>query len=86
VVSNEGTKPNPGKIDAVLHFLEPKTTDIRSSLGLTRYYWNYVWGYSLLATLLFELTKKDVDFVWNLGSQQIFEALKRALIDASVLI
>jgi len=79
VVSNEGTKPNPGKIDAVLHFLEPKTTDIRSSLGLTRYYWNYVWGYSLLATLLFELTKKDVDFVWNLGSQQIFEALKRAL-------
>jgi hypothetical protein len=47
VVSSEGTKPDPGKIDAVIHFPTPKTvTDIRSFLGLTRYYRNYVRGYS----------------------------------------
>jgi hypothetical protein len=39
VVSNEGTKPNPSKIDAVLHFSDAKTvTNSRSFLGLTGYY------------------------------------------------
>jgi hypothetical protein len=64
VVSNEGTKPNPSKINAVLHFPKPRTiTNVRSFLGLTGYYRNYVQGYSRLATSLFELTKKDIDFV-----------------------
>jgi len=39
-----------------------------------------------LAASLFELTKRDVDFVWNLGCQQTFKELKRALVDAHVLI
>ncbi len=44
VVSNEGTKLDPSKIDAVLHFLEPRmVTNIKSFLGLTGYYHNYVW-------------------------------------------
>jgi len=59
VVSNEATKPDPGKTDAVLHFLEPRTiTNIRSFLGLIGYYRNYVRGYSRLATSLFEFDKK----------------------------
>jgi hypothetical protein len=70
VVNKEGTKPNMDKIEAVLHFLEPKTvTNIKFFLGLTEYYWNYVRGYSRLAIPLFELTKKNIDFVWNLGYQ-----------------
>jgi hypothetical protein len=35
---------------------------------------------------LFELTKRDVDFVWDLGCQQIFEVLKKALVDTPMLI
>jgi hypothetical protein len=43
VVSKEGTKLDPSKIEVVLHFPEPKTvTNIRSFLGLTGYYQNYV--------------------------------------------
>jgi hypothetical protein len=39
VVSKEGTKPDLGKIEAVLHFLTPKTvTSVRLFLGLTGYY------------------------------------------------
>jgi hypothetical protein len=73
VVSKEGTKLDPSKIEVVLHFSKPKIiTNIKSFLGLTRYYYNYVQGYSRLATPLFELTKRDVDFVWNLGCQQTF--------------
>jgi len=87
MVSNESTKPDLGKIDAVLHFPEPNTiTNIKSFLGLTRYYRNYVQSYSWLAISLFELTKKDVAFMWNLDYQQAFEALKRTLVDAPVLV
>jgi hypothetical protein len=39
-----------------------------------------------LVVPLFELTKKDVDFVWDQGCQQAFEALKGALVDAHVFI
>jgi hypothetical protein len=39
VVSKEGTRPDPGKIETVLHFPTPKTvTSVRSFLGLTCYY------------------------------------------------
>jgi hypothetical protein len=87
MVSNEGTKLDLGKIDAILHFPKPKMiTNIRSFLGLTGYYRNYVRGYSWLAIPLFKLTKKNVAFVWNLNYQQAFEALKRALINAPVLV
>jgi hypothetical protein len=87
VVSNEGTKPDLGKIDAVLYFPEPKTvTNIRFFLGVIRYYQNYVQGYSRLAALLFKLTNEDVAFVWSLDYQHAFEALKRALVDVPVLV
>jgi hypothetical protein len=87
VVSKEGTKPDLGKIEAILHFPQPKTiTNVRSFLGLTRYYRNYVRGYSRLTAPLFELTRKDVNFVWDMGCQQAFQELKAALVDAPILI
>jgi len=87
VVSKEGTKPDPKKIDAVLRFPEPTTvTSVRSFLGLTGYYRKYVQGYSRLAGPLFELMKKDVAFVWNQDCQQAFDSLKRALVDAPILV
>jgi hypothetical protein len=87
VVSYEGTKADLGKIDAVIHFPVPKiVTDVRSFLGLTGYYRNYVQGYSRLVVSLFELTRKAVAFVWDLGRQSVFDALKEALIAAPILI
>jgi hypothetical protein len=62
VVSKEGTRPDPSKIDAVRQFPAPITiTNVRSFLGLTGYYRKYIKGYSKMAGPLFELTKKDVD-------------------------
>jgi hypothetical protein len=87
VFSKEGAKPDPKKIDAVLCFLERTTViSVRSFLGLTGYYRKYVRGYSRLAGLLFELTKKDVAFVWNQDCQQAFDSLKRTLVDAPILV
>jgi hypothetical protein len=86
VVSREGIRPDPGKIEAVLHFPKPKNvTSVRSFLGLTGYYRKYVRGYSRLAGPLFEMTKKDIAFVWNVDCEQAYQALKAALVDAPVL-
>jgi hypothetical protein len=86
VVSKEGIRPDPGKIEAVLHFPTLKNvTSVRSFLSLTGYYRKYVRGYSSLAGPLFELTKKDVAFVWNVGCEQAYQALKAALVDVPVL-
>jgi hypothetical protein len=83
VVCKEGAKLDPKKVNTMLHFLEPTTvTSVKSFLGLTGYYRKYVRGYSRLAGPLFELTKKDVAFVWNRDCQQAFDSLKRALVDA----
>jgi len=38
-----------------------------------------------LAGPLFELRRKDVAFVWNVGYEQAYQALKAALVDAPVL-
>ncbi len=43
VVSENGTRPDPSKIEAVLHFPQPRTvTNVRSFLGLTGNYRKYV--------------------------------------------
>ncbi len=86
MVSQEGIQPDLGKIEAVLHFPTPKNvTNIRSFLGLMGYYRKYVRGYSKLAGPLFELTRKDVAFVWDVGYEQAYQALKAALVDVPVL-
>jgi hypothetical protein len=86
VVSQQGTRPDPSKVTVVAHFPVPRTvTNVRSFLGLTGYYRNYVWGYSRLAVPLFELTKRDVAFMWDLGCQEAFETLKGALVAAPIL-
>jgi hypothetical protein len=87
VVSKEGTRPDPSKVDAVRGFPAPTTvTNVRSFLGLIGYYRKYIKGYSKLVGPLFELTKKDVVFVWNQDCQRAFSDLKEALMGAPILV
>ncbi len=73
VVRESGTRLDLSKIEAVLHFPQPRTvTNVRSFLGLIGYYRKYVKSYARLVAPLFELTRKDVDFVWDMGCQQAF--------------
>jgi len=71
VMSREGIQPDPGKIEVVLHFPTSKNvTNVRSFLKLTGYYRKYIKGYSNLAGPLFELTRKDVVFTWDVNCEQ----------------
>jgi hypothetical protein len=85
-VSRAGIQPDPGKVEAILHFLTPKNvTGVRSFLGLIGYYRKYIKGYLNLAGPLFELIRKDVVFAWDVHCEQAYQALKAALVDAPVL-
>jgi hypothetical protein len=59
VVSRDGTQLDQHKIKAIIEFPIPIiVTNVRVFLGLTKYYQNYVKGYSHIVTTLLELTKK----------------------------
>jgi hypothetical protein len=67
-VNREGTQPYQRKIKVVTNFPIPTfVINMQAFLGLTRYYRNSMKGYSHIAIPLFELTKKDYVFKWNLN-------------------
>ena len=77
---------DPQKVEAILNWKPPTSvTEIRSFLGLSRYYRKFVEGFSKIATPLTRLTKKEEPFLWSEACQQSFDELKRRLTSAPVL-
>ena len=86
VVSNEGIKVDPSKIEAVLNWDRPRTpTEVRSFLGLAGYYRRFVQDFAKIATPLTKLTRKDEKFIWNERCEESFQELKTRLVTAPVL-
>ena len=70
-----------------MQFPLPKTvTNIRSFLGITKYYRIYIRDYAHIATPLFELTKKEEPFAWTAARGNAFETLRLRLAAAPILI
>jgi hypothetical protein len=81
------SQPNPRKIAIVQNFPTPNiATNVRASLGLTRYYRRFNTGYAKMAEPLFALTKKECNFLWMPICQTTFVALKKKLIEAPVFV
>ncbi|CAK9829637.1 Retrovirus-related Pol polyprotein from transposon 17.6 [Anthophora retusa] len=86
VITAEGVKPNPKKLEAVKNFKLPKTpTDIKSFLGLAGYYRKFIRNFSKIAKPLTDLTKKDTPFRWTEKEQNSFDTLKEKLCSSPVL-
>ena len=86
VVTKEGVKPNPKKIQAVKDFKTPKTaTHIKSFLGLVGHYRKFIRNFSKITKPLIDLTKKDALFHWTDKQQLAFDTLKQKLCEAPVL-
>nr|XP_043619650.1 uncharacterized protein LOC122591446 [Erigeron canadensis] len=65
VVSSEGIKVDPSKIEAVSKWEQPKTPiEIKSFRGLAGYYRRFIQDFSRIAKPMIELTKNGVKFVW----------------------
>ena len=87
IVSAEGIRVDPVKIEAILIWKPPRNvTEVRSFLGLVGYYRRFVQGFSVIASSLTRLLRKGVKFEWDDKCQSSFKRLKEILVEAPVLI
>ena len=87
LVSEQGCKPDPKNVEAVQKMHPPKTVkEVRSYLGMCGFYRKHIPEFAKIAVPLYNLTKKNVDFIWTKECQTSFEALKTSLIQAPVLV
>ncbi len=80
--------PVQAKIEAVQQFNRPITKkDVRSFLGLTRYYRKFIKDYATIAIPLTNLLKKSLPgrVSWNEETDRTFEQLKQVIMDKAVL-
>ena len=86
IVSAEGIRVDPAKIEAVVNWKPPRSvTEVRSFMGLAGYYRRFVRDFSIIASPLTKLLRKGVKFEWSDKSQNSFKQLKRMLVKALVL-
>ena len=64
--SQQGLHVDPNKIAIIQRVPPPqKVRDVRRFLGLARYYKRFIKEFSKLASPLFGLLGKDVEFIWS---------------------
>jgi hypothetical protein len=88
VISKDGIKPDPEKVQAVQDWVEPSSqTQVRAFLGLTTYFKRFIKGYAKIAAPLMELTKDQYkgNFQLTQPARQAFNELKHMLISAPIL-
>ncbi|XP_031483918.1 uncharacterized mitochondrial protein AtMg00860-like [Nymphaea colorata] len=85
IVSKEGVKADPEKLQAMEQWPLPKDPrGMRGFLGLTGYYRRFIQGYELIASPLTHMLKKG-EFTWTDKAREAFTKLKAAMMSALVL-
>jgi len=90
IVSKDGLKVDPKKIEAIEEWPQPETvTEVRSFIGMASYYRRFIKDFAHIASPLNELTqgnkgKKD-KVEWTDECEIAFQTLKTKLIQAPVL-
>ncbi|WVZ97976.1 hypothetical protein U9M48_043471 [Paspalum notatum var. saurae] len=86
VFTAEGVLVDPNKIEAVSNWKTPRNvTEIRSFLGLAKYYRRFIENFSKIAKPMTELLKDKVSFEWNDKCEKSFQCLKDKLTTTPVL-
>lgn len=86
IISREGVRTDPSKIDAVKHWPVPQDKhQLRSFLGLATYYRRFVKDFAKIAKSLHQLTEKGRQFKWSDECNKSFQELKEKLSDSPVL-
>lgn len=83
IITSDGIKADPEKVEAILRMLPPETvTEVRAFLGMIGYYRKFVPGFAAKAEPLTDLTKKEMTDVranWTPECAEAFGTLKKAL-------
>src|ERR1700733_11321296 len=79
-ISQQGLQVDPNKISIIRKVSPPqKVIDVQSFLGLVGYYRRFIKDFSKLASPLFRIFGKDVDFIWTNNCQEALDELKDKL-------
>ncbi len=71
------TRMDPVKILGIADWPVPQTVkDVCSFLGFCNFYRAFIRGFANIARPLNQLTRKDIEWTWNIKEQQAFEDLK----------
>ena len=71
IVSDQGFKPDPCKVDAIVRMPAPTDkTELSSFLGMVNYLAPYIPKLSDCTAVLRQLNKKNADFTWNIAYVQ----------------
>jgi hypothetical protein len=89
IINNEGVKPNPKLIDAIVTFPQPTIVkQLQSFLGLANYYRKFVKNFSKLALPLMEALQKasiTLPLNWTAIMEKSFHLVKTGLTTAPCL-
>ena len=86
IISAEGVKPNPKKVEAIKRAPRPKDINqLRSYLGIVNYYSHFIPNLSTKLNPLYKLLQKDVKYEWSNECDNIFEESKSYLMGNMVL-
>ena len=86
IISGDGVRCDPTKIEAVKNWKRPRhVKQVRSFLGLVNYYRRFIRNYTDLAIPLYDLQRKKTKFYWGDAEQRAFDELREALISAPVM-
>lgn len=86
LISNEGVKPNPSKIQAIQNYPLPKTsTEIKRFLGLLGYYRKFIPDFARVTKPLTQCLKKGAKIVLDQKYVDCFEYCKTLLTNDPIL-
>ena len=86
LLSSEGVKPDPRKIDAIVNIETPVDVQgVQRLIGMVKYLSKFLSNLSKLCQPLRKLTHKDAEWQWTQEQEHAFQSLKVAVTQAPVL-
>lgn len=86
IITGNGIKPDPDKIAAIAQMPAPQSVEeLQTLLGMANYLARFIPSLATTTAPLRDLTKKDVDFLWNHEHTNAFNKLKDEIITAKGL-
>jgi hypothetical protein len=86
VITENGVRPDPTKVEAVEKFPRPvNEKQLKSFLGMIGYYRKFIPKFSKIASPLHALLKKGASFEWTVNQENAFQGLKDKLITQPIL-